>query len=187
MRRVFLVLAAAALVMGGSACSDDADPEAAPPDPPTPAVSTTPASGPVAPTLPPEAEGDDAAAAEAFVRFYWEMADYAQATGDVSGLGRLAAAECIQCTAGQEFVSDVYARGGEIRGGTTSPTNPKAVALNANDGAAFQVRMKLRTERQVVDLVGEKDDTIHPASTVSMQMVVERAGQRWVVAFWDAS
>ena len=151
------------------------------------APSTTGAAGAVAPTLPPEAAGEDAAAAEAFVRFYWEMADYAQATGDVSGLRRLAAEKCLQCAAALEFVEDVYARGGEIRGGASTLSGLRTVPLSRENGSAFQAQMKLRTQRQTVDLPGSRDDTTHSPGEVSMQMVVERDADQWVIAFWDAS
>ena len=44
---------------------------------PTTTASATPDAA-VEPTLPPEAQGKDEAAAEAFVRYYWELVNYAQ-------------------------------------------------------------------------------------------------------------
>ena len=52
---------------------------------PTTTASATPDAA-VEPTLPPEAQGKDEAAAEAFVRYFWDLVNYAQETGDVKTL-----------------------------------------------------------------------------------------------------
>ncbi|WP_166133880.1 DUF6318 family protein [Nocardioides ochotonae] len=180
------MVAAAVLVAGAAACSEDPDPQVAPPDPPTPTVTTTPASGPVAPTLPPEAEGDDAAAAEAFVRFYWEMADYAQATGDVSGLKALGAEGCRPCAAGVAFVEEVYDGRGSIRGGETDVSNLSTTKIKVAGDIAYQVRLNIRTTDQDVDRdPGTKKDQFFPGGTVKANFVVRSVDGKWLAEFWE--
>lgn len=185
MRRVFLVLAAAALVMGGSACSDDADPEAAPPDPPTPAVSTTPASGPVAPTLPPEAEGDDAAAAEAFVEYFWEVVKHAETTAEVETLETLMSPQCQGCAGGLKFLRDVFKNGGEIRGGNVTLSNFEVKELEGGPAALFEVRVDVISTRQVVSYAGDSDDQVFPAGTVRDRFIVVKHNGHWLMDRWE--
>src|SRR4051794_5689323 len=109
-----------ALALGG--CTDD-DPEpkfgptesSSPASPTSP--STTTASGQIAPSMPAAAMDADAAAAEAFVSFYWKTVNYAQATGDLEPLSRLGAPTCKACKSGVEYLKDVYENGGKIDGG----------------------------------------------------------------------
>lgn len=184
MRRVFLVLAAAALVMGGSACSDDADPEAAPPDPPTPAVSTTPASGPVAPTLPPEAEGDDAAAAEAFVEYFWEVVNYAEQSGDTTGLVPLAMSSCDACRGGANSIREVHDAGGSFVGGKVSVLSSKAVRLGSR-GVAFGVSVELVFQPQDVRVPGEPRKR-YEGGEGEYQFILQQVDGSWRVARWDS-
>src|SRR4051812_38018201 len=71
-------------------CSDD-DPE--PKFAPTPSESASSASPSSSatpetpqPTMPEAARGSDASSAEAFVKFYWDVVNYAQTSGDLDPL-----------------------------------------------------------------------------------------------------
>ncbi|WP_424991755.1 DUF6318 family protein [Nocardioides ochotonae] len=185
MRRVCLVVAAAVLVAGAAACSEDPDPQVAPPDPPTPTVTTTPASGPVAPTLPPEAEGDDAAAAEAFVRFYWEMVNFAQRTGDVAPLDELGSEACTACAGGAAGIRETYERGGTIEGGRATVLSARGTEISSSLGRAFVVMARVETSRQRVVVPGA-EDIRRRGGVVRFQFVVQRRDGRWAVARWDA-
>lgn len=102
-------------------CGDDDDPQ--PRMSPSSATSSdSPTSSPSAdateePTLPPEAEGNDEAAAEAFIRYYYDVVNYAQRTGDVTTLKSHSLPSCQACTDGANFLRDMYANGGEQVGG----------------------------------------------------------------------
>ena len=117
--RAGLTAAVAISTLALLGCSDDEpEPKFDPPSSEAPASpSTTAASGPVAPTMPATARGTDAAAAEAFVKFYWVMVNYAQATGDLSGLASLSSKECAACRAGADSLREIFAKGGQIVGG----------------------------------------------------------------------
>ncbi|MEZ0578128.1 DUF6318 family protein [Nocardioides sp. MH1] len=127
-------LGAAALLMvvlGGCGGGDDP-----PGDPGTPSASsssevtstttetTAIATGPVEPTVPPEAESRGQAGVTAFVRFYWRVVNYAMKTGDVNLLARIDQPSCSGCAAGIQGINRVYRRGGKIVGG-----NYRVVAL----------------------------------------------------------
>lgn len=140
-------------------CSDD-DPEPKVADPtdsssaastgsPTPDPSPSP-TAPVAPTLPAEAQGTDAAAAEAFVRFYWETVNYAQATGDTESLRQLGDNSCSACTSGADGIEETFQGGGSILGGEVLVSRATARRVTSRVGAAFAVNVEASTRPQVV-------------------------------------
>jgi hypothetical protein len=179
------------LTLALAACADD-DPE--PRDDPTPTVSTSTSptpdptpTGPVEPTLPPEAHSDNAAGAIAFVKFYWDMADFAQLTGDVDGLMPLATPECKACEGGIQAIQDAYDDGAVMRGGTTTLSRFRTTRVGAQDRRWMQVKFRVTSTRQVVDYPGEQRDVVHQAATVNAQFLLERQAGAWVVTFWEAS
>jgi hypothetical protein len=138
MPRLRLVTAAAVLtplVLAG--CGGD-DPEPKIPEV-APSTSSTPSGSPVAqateePTLPPEAQGNDEAAAEAFVRYYWDLVQYAESTGDVKALDGLSLPSCGGCAGGEAFVRSMYGDGGYSRGGAYTVENFKIDTLSKRAG-----------------------------------------------------
>ena len=176
--RGYFTAAGVALALGLAACSgSDADPEPAPP--PT-SSSPSPADGPAAPTMPPAARGTDAASAEAFVRFYWEMVDYAQSTGDTSGLVD-ASDRCINCKNGVASIEKTYGTGGRIEGGQSQVTDPTTVFLDRSDGDWAVVQFRLTTSKQFVDLPGRDHDERYPGGRAEIRMILQPRSEGWVV------
>ncbi|WP_244931632.1 DUF6318 family protein [Nocardioides sp. W7] len=187
MRRLSTVTLAMGLVLLAG-CTDGDDPEPkVPPTNSSSAVSTpTPTpTGPVEPTLPPEAEGDDAAAAEAFVRFYWETAHYAQASGDVEGLEALASTSCRNCRSGTDYLRDAFAQGASFKGGETTVTSTVSTEYEAGPVEGFEVRARVRNEKQIVDWPEPKDDEVFPAAVISTRFLVERQESGFAIGFWE--
>ena len=111
---------AAALTVAVISCSAEADPQTAPTSlsTPTSAPTSTPTAeatddpnAPVEPVLPAGAEADSRAGAEAFVRYYIELLNYAGLTGDVAEL-RQQAADCLSCDSLVDTFRQTYADGG---------------------------------------------------------------------------
>ncbi len=97
-------------------CSED-EPKAEPGPTDSSSVSETKtATGPVEPVMPEAAKKPTKAGAVAFVKHYWAMIDYAQATGETTGLTRLSNRSCDFCAGGTKGIQVVYAKGGRIRG-----------------------------------------------------------------------
>jgi hypothetical protein len=90
---------------------------------PTGATSEPTPRGPVEPTLPAEAEENDQAGAEAYVRFYWDVVNFATKTGDVGLLEQLDQPSCDGCARGVEGIERVYGGGGRITGGNYKVTS----------------------------------------------------------------
>lgn len=187
-----IVRAGVAVVLGALlvGCSDDPRPRMAPPDaPPSPSVSesvpASPTTGPKPPIRPDDASKPTADGAMAFVDFYWEMADYAQRTGDVSGLLLLGTEACEACRGGVDFVRQVYADGGVITGGETTRSKISAEAFAVRSREGFSVTLTVANTDQLVDYPGARKDETFNASTIRARFLVERRRASWVVAFWD--
>jgi hypothetical protein len=67
--------------------------------------------------MPEEAKANTKAGAEAFVRYYVELINFAQATGDVGPLLDVEDVDCRSCTNVRRGVKDIYGSGGHIEGG----------------------------------------------------------------------
>lgn len=108
-----LVVALGAIWLSG--CDSDA---AAPPpmETSTRSPSATPSPTPTAPTLPAEAKGTTEASAEAFVRHYIDVLNYAGRSGDTAALSALSADTCESCLNIISRIDNVYAAGGSIEG-----------------------------------------------------------------------
>ncbi len=113
------VLVAAGCTGGGpadrvasSAPSDSATPAQPSESNPSHAADSHPEPRSSAPTLPAAAEGDSVRAAEAFVRHYIELLNYAMTTGDTKAFRAASAKGCSGCNDYLEFIRDVYDKGG---------------------------------------------------------------------------
>jgi hypothetical protein len=124
--RVTGMALASALALALIGCSADADPRAAPsattpttPSPTSPSASATTAEpkGPTEPSLPPGAKASNRAGAEAFVRYYVELVNFAGRTGDTTELERRSSG-CSSCDNLVSAFRTTYAQGGhyETRG-----------------------------------------------------------------------
>ncbi|WP_343910899.1 DUF6318 family protein [Nocardioides aquiterrae] len=183
--RAVIAAVGVALVLGAACSGSDPEPRLALPSSSAPSTpSTSPASSQTAPTLPPEAKGTDAKAAEAFVKFYWEMVNYAQRTGDVGALQALGP-DCGGCDAGIAFITDVYDRGGSIRGGEGHLTKLSTGFIGKNHDRAV-VRCHVVTTEQNVDLPGTKHDKTYSGGDQPFQFQLDPVESGWVVTFMGA-
>jgi hypothetical protein len=66
--------------------------------------------------MPAEAEGTSRASAKAFVRHWIDTLNYAGPAGETEELRALSAPECSACTGIADFVDQVAAAGGDIKG-----------------------------------------------------------------------
>ncbi|NYI47745.1 hypothetical protein BJ993_004825 [Nocardioides aromaticivorans] len=147
-------LAALALLAG---CSDD-DPSPGDPgststptgNPETPTSSAT--AKPTEPALPDAATKATEAGARAFITYYWDLINYAQATGDVKALKRVSGPNCDACTGINDRLHDQYAKGGHVEGGTNSSRVLKASELTTASESAygFRIRAEVSHDEQTI-------------------------------------
>lgn len=110
--------------LGLAACSDDAaDPTAGPgtesssdspgADPSSPGSADPDAADPDA-AVPDAAQGTDAASAKAFVRFWVDLASFAEATGETRALSSVTSPDCRSCVGVIRSIAGLHAAGGSM-------------------------------------------------------------------------
>lgn len=105
----FLLFGLAAGCGGESVTAPEPSPSVTPVATPSPtAVKVEP------PELPERARLNTKAGAEAFLRHYVDLVNYAQATGETGALSAAASPGCRACAAFERRVDDVYGKGGTI-------------------------------------------------------------------------
>lgn len=185
------VLPALVLSLALAGCGGDDEIEPKMPESSSAASTSTAESPsptkPVEPNLPPEAEGDDAAAAEAFVRHYYDYVNYAQATGDTKGLQGLALQSCVPCDGAIEGLQRIYDKGGSVSGGQYSVRSLEVAGPRhlGNQARAYAVKVRVHNQAQGVTGTGTKLDRRYPASTTSVELRVVRDTKAWHIASWE--
>lgn len=186
MRRLLVPLVGLLVLLGG--CSDgDPEPKIAPTESSSAASSTSPSpspSGPVEPSLPAEAEGEDAAAAEAFVRFYWEMVNYAESSGQIQGLSDLGLESCTACAGGAADIARIYGAGGSVSGGVVIVTKTKASPFTSGPARGFAVVVDVDISPQVIREPGKKPKR-YSGGPNTFQFIVQREEAAWRIGRWD--
>nr|WP_246378152.1 DUF6318 family protein [Nocardioides ginsengisegetis] len=134
--------------------------------------------------MPEAAKAHTAAGAEAFVKFFWDMANYAQATGKTDGLERLAAPTCQACAAATDFVNALYAKGGHIEGGVYSLMDLESKRLYYRDHVIFRETFRTHNTDQVVFEPGKKERKF-PESTVDVVFTMDFGHSGWKVGVWQ--
>ncbi|MDQ3166144.1 MAG: DUF6318 family protein [Actinomycetota bacterium] len=183
-REIRIVLAAA-LTGAVVSCSAEADPQTAPTalSAPTSAPTSTPTTeatdnpkAPIEPVLPAGAEADSRAGAEAFVRYYIELLNYAGATGDTSSF--LAAADaCESCINLADNFQRTYARGGYYRTKGWRVQALFATAAGRGYTAVAQVAEAPIRWREAADAPLKH----LPAGKVSLRLRLIRPHSAWLV------
>ncbi len=152
------LLAAALLASPLAGCGDGDPPKTAPFTPtghietpiPTPSQSAT-ADAPVEPTLPDAATQATEEGARAFIAYYWDLINYAQATGDVKPLKAASSSRCTTCQTGIKGIKKLYKGGGHTVGGAYSIKFDKVQQL---EGSArlivFEALLSVANEQQTV-------------------------------------
>ena len=170
-RRALAAACVLPLLLAG--CTE-AEPTPEMPDPTTSSPTATETeSGPVEPTLPPEAEGDDKEAAAAFVEHYYAYINYAQETGDVTGLRDLGLSSCKACTGVVQTLREIANAGGRITGGENSVDAHEAVPINqVGKVSYFGVTASISRTAQTVSGAGKLDGDYAAGSSESRYVVV---------------
>ena len=131
----------------------------------TPAYVPASASGraqnvPV-PVLPEVAKTETKEGLEAFVRYWYEVLDYAYETGDSQILGTLSEASCVFCSGLREGVAEAWAEGRWISGGKI-----ETPAITATVGHGAQSYAVVQVLQQVIE-IRNPDGSLHQAPTAA--------------------
>lgn len=193
-----LCACAMALCLSMAACSGEPEPMYADPTPPAsgasnPEPTSEPPSPPPTPTsdppeveqppaLPAAARRDDAVGAEAFVRHYWAMVNYAQSTLDTERLSALATTECVGCAGGQRFIDEVADTAGTIRGGEYTIVGVDELRRVPGPENEFTGIAVLTSNTQRVTTPGEEPIT-YPAGRSMQTMTLRWGTSGWKLTF----
>lgn len=180
--------AGASLVSGAiSGCGDGgAEPTATPTTTSTSAVPTTPAATPSPlvtavplPVMPPEMANNDAAGAEAAVRYFVELADYTLSSGDLEPWKIQTDSACVFCNSISEQSRDIEARDIIRDGGRLEVV--AVMWVDARDGDIFIVEaVVMQAGYRYLD---ENRTVVEEAEAVedNVQFALKFESGRWVL------
>jgi hypothetical protein len=174
------VLGALAVLLALTSCGGDpkADSTPTPSAPVTTPVSTTPAP----PVMPEAAKANTKAGAVAFVRYYVELINHAQATGEVGQLEAVEDEACTSCRAARKGVSDHYQSGGTISGGEWAIESALAVRNAAIHG--WVVDTRVRYGMQTVSFGSSRPNKVNQAGEMVASFQVRWINNVWQVLEW---
>lgn len=185
-RRALAAACVLPLLLAG--CSD-AEPTPEIPDPTTSSPSAEETdTGPVEPTLPPEAEGDGVEAAEAFISYFYASVDYAQATGEADVIRALAAETCRSCRGGADIIERIHKEGGTIVGGEHSVEKAKVTGTRRVPGEGSIYYLDVRVSHTEQQVVGSQElDGEYGSGTEDLRYRVVSSNGGWQVLEWNAA
>lgn len=181
-RATLTALTLISLLLLAGCTDDEPKPKFAPPSSDAP-TSAAPTSS-VAPTMPAAASGADAAAAEAFVKFYWDTVNYAQESGDLHPLRQLADPRCAECEAGVKYLEGVFQADGRVIGGDATLEVQKSTLVEGAGRQDAVVKFVLSTTPQRVDYAGTDKDESFAGGQRTVNALVQPSGGTWLMRSW---
>lgn len=193
-RRSVAALGAIALVTALSGCTDDSDadaddgnsPSASVNNSPTPSASASPDTGPTEPVAPKGMAEPTKRGAELLVRYYWEVVDYAQWTGDVRTLKTLANPNCSVCDDTVRGLRGIYENGGFLKGAKHHLSNFHSVKFRTQDRDTFRVDATLtRTRQRGRASTGAKLESVPKSESEVFFLLSPGTRGDLVVEYWE--
>ncbi|UDY22462.1 DUF6318 family protein [Nocardioides sp. Kera G14] len=173
------VAAAVALALAGCG-SDKAQPPSSVRTTST-VASPTSTPTPTAPVMPDAAKQHTKEGAEAFVRYFWDVANAAQSNGDPSELTDLSLDGCEACDGTISSIRKTKAAGGTYVGGTSTVVVQSSELLQSETFQMAHVQARIDVSDETVDYPGSGKDVHRPARQARIRMELTWAGG-WRVA-----
>jgi len=144
---------------------------------PTP---TAPATAVPLPVMPPEMANNDAAGAEAAVRYFVALADYALATGDVSQWAAVTDDDCVFCQSIEESAQEISSQGWARSGGGLDIESVDAIESTEIEGLYF---VDVSVAEAAHDYVSPKGDVVESvgASSGMVSFGVQHEDGTWLL------
>lgn len=183
-RSAAIAVATAALL---AACSSDPQPKFEDPSPAPSASetsaspvdqspSTSPVATPSAPALPEAAKVNSPDGANAFARWWVDMSNYAQHTGDTSLLGPVNDSRCSGCNGAVDAVKQTYGAGGHIEGGGLTIQRFRELPLDYGADWAAVARGVVAPQRTVAS---DGSASSSEGGNIYLYVYVGWAGDHW--------
>jgi len=151
---------------------------------PTPtAVETTPTELVTAvplPVMPPEMANNDAAGAEAALRYFVELSDYVLASGDSSQWTAVTDDDCVFCQSIVDSAAEIAAGGWERRGGGLTVTSIVRTELSTVESFYFVDAMVEESAYEFVGPDGEVVESV-PDNHGGVTFGVQFTGGAWTL------
>lgn len=147
----------------------------------TSAAPTTEPPGPDEPTLPAEAERNTKAGAETFVEHWWDVVNYATATGDTAALRDSFGPSCASCESATSAIENVYSRGGRITGQGYEIQDSSTVS---EPSGGWAITADISVGEQRVRNAGRLNE-VYPAGTKTHVIFVQYFRGQWQVTSWS--
>lgn len=174
-----LIVVAVLLMLTGCGGDPKADPSPSPSSPATSPVSTTPS----APVMPEEAKADSKAGAIAFVKYYVELINHAQATGTVDQLLAAESVDCKSCASGRKYIANVYDSGGHIEGGELAVTILSSLRNVSLKGWTIDAQLTFGPQTVVRPTASPSNEQLDGGET-PVTFLVSRRSAGWTVSEW---
>lgn len=125
---------------------------------------------PTAPAMPEIAQDESAAGAEAFVRHYIDVLNYAAVTGETEELKQLSSPDCSGCEKYIDLYESTYADGGYFTGGEWSVEDLQVQFDEASEEQIATVEVAIAAGTQKSNPKEQETDTPTNKVTVSFAM-----------------
>lgn len=152
---------------------------------PTPSASASAApTPPVMPPVMPEAAGAKTkAGAEAFVRHYVDVLNYATFTGETATAHALDGGKCTSCDRMLKSIENIYASDGHVEGGAWTSTPVSQVPFPDGSGRTVDVKITYGPQSVFADAESEAKRYTGGGRLVSFVLETKKGG-RWQIAEW---
>lgn len=174
-RTSLIVVAALALLAacGGQKAAQD------PPRTHSPTVSATPS--PTAPVMPALAREHTKAGAKAFIAYFWDVVNDAQATLDTATLRSLANPLCVGCNGGVGAIEKIKAGDGVSTGGDVIPTVLNSRRESTSTLRLMSLVLSLHIQPMLVTYPSPRAADSYPAATEKERFVLSEQPTGWQV------
>ncbi|MFC5999371.1 DUF6318 family protein [Quadrisphaera sp. GCM10027208] len=132
---------------------------------------------PAPPEIPAEAKEMTEAGADAFARHWFDVVEYAYATGNTEPLRALAESECEICNASIAEIEE-RAQQGLITQGLNIEVLTSAAAPGDNRGVVVTMTVR-ESDSRVVDADGEVQEESPASGQIAVNVYVANAGTEW--------
>ncbi|MFS3128916.1 DUF6318 family protein [Nocardioides sp. Bht2] len=150
---------------------------------PTPGGSVLPAVEQV-PVAPAAMATGDAVGAQAFVRYYFALVNYAQRTGDLEPLREATDARCGECQRGVRWIEKVLKKGWTITGGEHRVRGVDAPRRLGRE-SQYEVRFVLETSAQRIDASDGSKKGQSASRRTRLTAVTSHLPGGWQILRWE--
>lgn len=137
-------------------------------------------AGTSAPVPPEAATAESAAGAESFTRYWFDVLNYATATGATGPLEQASSPECAACKAALAAIHGAYQNGLSMQGGRYALRSLHVDSFFTLQRPILRVVFD-RTPRSIINTSGQETGSTPGVTFADCQVVLERAGTRWRV------